>query len=67
MAAAADAAESRLKEIMDYALAEEEKLLQKTFSTVLEPQKPGKTGGSLYFKHYWKKQNASLEQPRRFK
>ncbi len=67
MAEAADAADSRLREIMDYALVEEEKLLQKTFNTIPEPQRPGKIGGSLYFKHYWKKQNASLEQPRRYK
>lgn len=62
-AGSAGAGESRLLEIMDYALAEEEKLLKNTLKQI-DAGRPGKIAGSLYFKNYWKKQNASLERPR---
>ena len=60
------AGENQLRQIMDYALNEEEKLLEKTLKPVPETNQHGKIRGSLYFKHYWRKQNAALDKPRRF-
>lgn len=55
---------NRLREIMDYALSEEEKLLEQTINSIPDQNKPGKIMGSLYFKSYWKKQSATLHKPR---
>ncbi|OPL10796.1 MAG: hypothetical protein AVO34_09840 [Firmicutes bacterium ML8_F2] len=52
--------EASLKEIIDDALAAEEKLLDKTFVEIKDPEKPGKIRGNLYFRFYWKKQNEKL-------
>jgi len=61
------AGESRLRQIMDYALNEEEKLLEKTLKLVPKTDTQGMIRGSLYFKYYWRKQNAALHKPRRFR
>jgi Dipeptidase len=49
--------ENRQKEIMDYAKDMEESLLEETINS---SSKTGHMGGSLYFKSYWKKENANL-------
>ena len=54
---------SRLREIMAYALSEEEKLLERTLSAAVN--RPGKIGGSWYFRRYWRGQNAALAKPPR--
>ncbi|MEW5786132.1 MAG: peptidase U34 [Bacillota bacterium] len=59
--------ESRLQEIMDYALAAEEKLINQAMRGVKEKVKPAGIKGGLYFKSYWKKQTAALDKPRRRK
>ncbi len=56
--------QNRLREIMDYALEEEEKLLEQTLNSIPDQSKPGKIRGSLYFNNYWKKQTAALHKPR---
>ena len=50
----------KLLEIMDEALKAEEKLLEDTFNSIPDPDKPGSIGGNPYFRAYWKKQNAKL-------
>ena len=50
----------KLLDIMNEALAAEEKLLEDTFNTIPDLDKPGTLGGNPYFRAYWKKQNAKL-------
>lgn len=52
--------ENRLKEIIDYALAAENELLDNIIRTIKDPGKPGKIRGNPYFRYYWKKHNARL-------
>ncbi len=52
--------ENRLKEIIDYALAAENELLDDIIRTIKDPGKPGKIRGNPYFRYYWKKHNARL-------
>lgn len=49
--------ENRQEEIMNYAKDMEENLLEETINS---SSKTGHMGGSLYFKSYWKKENAGL-------
>ncbi len=51
---------SKLLDLMDQALAAEEKLLDETFAGIPDPDKPGKLDGNPYFRAYWNKQNAKL-------
>jgi len=55
------AGEDRLRQIMEYALNEEEKLLAKTISSGTALNKTSKIRGSLYFRSYWKKQNLTFK------
>jgi dipeptidase len=57
--------EGRLSKIMNYTMDAEEKLIDKTLSSVLD--KPGKINGGLYFRHYWKKQTGNLYKLRTVK
>ncbi len=57
--------EGRLLAIMKDAAAAEEELIDRTISGAIS--QPGKIKGGLYYRYYWKKQTAGLEQPRPFK
>lgn len=52
--------EGRLREIMNYALNAEEKLLARY--TGPARQRPARLRGGVYFRSYWKKQNAALRR-----
>lgn len=56
--------QGKLLEIMESALAAEEKLLAQALESACKPGIRGKIKGWPYFKYYWKKQTATLESPR---